>query len=308
MPDELGPDVAWLPGGGMPEALRSIARSGRHDLCHAHMTMAEAAALATRRRHRGRLVATRHFAAHRGSTAVGKLSAPWIARHLQLQLAISSFVDARLERPADGVLLNGTATRSVLWSAASRRVLLLQRLEPEKDTATALHAWRSSGLAARGWTLRVVGSGSQSAQLRALAAQMCLVGVEFAGYVRDVDAELRAAGMMLATAPAEPLGLSVIEAMAAGIPVVAAAGGGHLETIATVAGAPLFRPGDASGAAAGLAAMADDEPRRQALSHAVRAAHAQRLSLDGHVSSLLEHYALLGSRPLLDERRSSSSA
>ena len=44
---------------------------------------------------------------------------------------------------------------------------MLQRLEPEKDTMTALRAWKASRLAEEGWSLRIVGAGAERAALEA---------------------------------------------------------------------------------------------------------------------------------------------
>jgi glycosyltransferase involved in cell wall biosynthesis len=110
--------------------------------------------------------------------------------------------------------------------------------------------------------------------------------VQFVGYVGDVGPYLRRAAMLLATAPAEPFGLSVVEAMAAGVPVVASCSGGHLETIGSVPGAPLFGVGDVNQAARCLAELAAEPDRRQALSDAGRVVQRQQFSLDRQVSEL----------------------
>src|SRR5665213_2573262 len=58
MPAVLGNRVRWEPGTTPLDALRSVRRLGRSDICHAHMTAAEAVAVATRRLHRARVVST----------------------------------------------------------------------------------------------------------------------------------------------------------------------------------------------------------------------------------------------------------
>ena len=60
------------------------------------MTVAEAVAVAARPVHRAPVVATRHFAAHRGTRRSGRLLAPWIARGLQHEIAVSEFVASRV--------------------------------------------------------------------------------------------------------------------------------------------------------------------------------------------------------------------
>ena len=51
--------------------------------------------------------------------------------------------------------------------------------------------------------------------------------VDFVGQVADTDRLLGESSVVLAPAPEEPFGLSVVEAMAHGVPVVAADGGAH---------------------------------------------------------------------------------
>ncbi|WP_158221162.1 glycosyltransferase family 4 protein [Kineosporia sp. R_H_3] len=291
MAREAGPDVRVLLGRTLREALRSVRAAGRFDVCHAHMTFAEAVAVAGRSRHRAPIVATRHFAAPRGASLPGRLAAGWISRNLSAEIAISEFVAGQLERRPAAVVLNGVEPRTSLWRADNRTVLLLQRLEAEKDAATGLRAWAASGLAAEGWHLRVVGEGRLRPTLESTVQRERIHGVTFVGWVGDVDAELAAAGLMLATAPAEPLGLSVLEGMAAGIPVVAAAGGGHLETTGLLPMAPVFTPGDAAGAALQLRRVAMDESLRRQLSETGQELQRLRFSLGQHVEAVVGLYA-----------------
>lgn len=289
MPAVLGNRVRWEPGTTALEALRSVRRLGRSDVCHAHMTVAEAIAVATRRLHRGRIVSTRHFAARRGASRAGRIVAPWIAAGLAREIAIGTFVAGRLERPPDAVVVSGVPQSACLWTASNRVVLVLQRLEPEKDTVTALGAWQTSRLVEDGWTLRVVGEGSQRAALERWLASEGVSGVTFTGWTDNVPDELRAAGILLASAPAEPLGLAVLEAMAAGVPVVACASGGHLETVGRLANPPLFPAGDRVGAAGALRSLLS-EAERARLSGEGRRLLARCFSIEAHVDRLLIEY------------------
>ena len=142
-------------------------------------------------------------------------------------------------------------------------MLVLQRLEPEKDTITALEAWQASQLFASGWSLRVVGEGSERRSLEDWASSSGVEGVVFAGWTNDVASELGQAGVVLATTPSEGLGLGVIEAMAAGVPVIACSSGGHLESVGRLPEAALFPAGDAAAAAAMLRALQSDERARR---------------------------------------------
>ena len=86
--------------------------------------------------------------------------------------------------------------------------------------------------------------------------------VDFLGHRDDVEALMRSASVLLAPRPDEGYGLTVLEAMAAGLPVVAAAGGGHLETVGCLPGAALFPSSDVAGAALLLDRLADDADYR----------------------------------------------
>jgi glycosyltransferase involved in cell wall biosynthesis len=285
----LGDGVRWKAGANPLQTVRSVLRLGRRDICHAHMTAAEGAAIATRPAHRARVVSTRHFAAPRGESRVGQIFAPWIGSRLSREIAVGEFVAQHLEQPPAAVLASGIPESPCLWRNTNRVVLVLQRLELEKDTITALRAWQASQLTDEGWSLRIVGEGSQREMLERCVTSEAIPDVTFAGWTSDVTSELSIAGMLLAPAPAEPFGLAVLEAMAAGLPVVACASGGHLETIGLLASAPSFPPEDAAAAAVGLRALRSDSARAQ-VSAASRRLVAERFTVKRHVDHLLSQY------------------
>lgn len=286
MPVALGDSVRWLHGAQPVSAIASTIRLGRPDLCHAHMTIAETVAVAARRTP---IVSTRHFAAARGATRAGRIVAPWVASRITREIAMSEFVARQLERPPDAVLVGGVPSSPCLWRSTNRVVLVLQRLEREKETLTALHAWKRSGLVDDGWSLRVVGDGSERSFLETWTEREGLVGVTFVGWTADVQAELERAGILLATAPAEPFGLGVVEAMAAGVPVAASAAGGHLETVGLLPDASLFPPGDGAAASEALRSLLSEESRARASSEGQRLV-AERFTIESHVDRLLAEY------------------
>ena len=261
------------------------------------MTRAEALAVGLRPVHRGKVVATRHFAARRGASLRGRLLGPWITSGISRELAASEFISEHLDHRPAAVVRLPVAPSPCLWRGDSRVVLVVQRLEREKDTLTALRAWHASKLVDQGWTLRIVGDGSQRPALERWAASQSVAGVTFVGWVHDVAVELRNAGILLAPTRTEGLGLAVLEAMAAGIPVVAAAAGGHLETAGRVVYAPLFAPGDYGAAALGLQSLMP-EARRARLSAEGRRVIDESFSVERHVDALISEYQRIGSDAL----------
>ncbi|MCK9794822.1 glycosyltransferase family 4 protein [Isoptericola sp. 4D.3] len=277
-----GPGVRVHPGASLREAWASLAalRAGA-DVLHAHMTAAELLAVAaagapTTARHLP-VVATRHFAQVRGRSLPGRVASRMIRPRLAAQVAISRYVADAVGEPSvvvpPGV---GPAGADALGGASPPRaadrepvVLMVQRLEPEKRTDLGVRAFAASGLAARGWRLDVAGDGSLRDDLARLVSRSGLTGsVRLLGERRDVAARMGRAALLLAPCPAEGLGLSVLEAMAAGLPVVAADAGGHVETLGGLDPAALWRPGDADDGGRCLAVLAASPARRDVLADA----------------------------------------
>ena len=108
------------------------------------------------------------------------------------------------------------------------------------------------------------------AALRRRATAPDLAGaVEFCGEVPDVRAELEAASCLLHCAEREPFGIAVLEAMAAGRPVVVPAAGGPAEIVTEACGV-LYPPGDADAAARGLVRVLGDPERLREMGAAAR--------------------------------------
>lgn len=278
-----GTGVTWLPGDSMAQAAHSLAGAGALDLINAHMTQAELVALGIGARRRTPVVSTRHFARPRGSGAGARLVGGLAARRLAGELAISHYVaDHAGPAPAGGrtVVHSGVAPATGARVPARDRepaVLVAQRLAPEKETRVALEAWARSGVREHGWRLWVAGSGPCDADLRRLAADL-RIEADFLGRREDLPELYRRAGVLLAPTPIEGFGLTVVEAMAYGLPVVAAGAGGHLETLPP-AYAWTFPPGDATHAAKLLDALAADPDLRDALGAELRDRQRVHLTL-----------------------------
>ena len=84
--------------------------------------------------------------------------------------------------------------------------------------------------------------------------------------------------MLLAPCRVEGLGLTVLEAMAEALPVVAVGAGGHLETVGSVAGAALHPAGDSAAAATLLASLARDPQARDVYGSALQQAQRDRFT------------------------------
>jgi glycosyltransferase involved in cell wall biosynthesis len=271
--------------------MSALKRVGRVDVVNAHLTHAETAASLTRGRHRGAIVATRHVLTPRGHGASGQLIRRLVEPRIDAEIRVSASVPASPGVRHSVVIANGIAPQPAAYLSSSRTVLMVQRLEPEKATDVGLLAWQASGLASHGWSLVVAGDGSERARLQAMVAAE--PSVVFLGRVADVPALWPRAGMLLAPSDREAFGLAVLEAMAAGVPVVAAEAGGHVDTAGSVPGAAMFAPGDVEAAALLLRELAADDDRRGRLGDAGREVQQQQFSLQRQVDELEETYRMV---------------
>ncbi|HEY5252064.1 MAG TPA: glycosyltransferase family 4 protein [Acidimicrobiales bacterium] len=289
-----GDQKGWWPAATVPEAIRGLIRVGHVDIVHTHMTAAEMAAATVRIASSGRFVTTRHFAARRGSGLPGRLASVAIRRLVHSQLAVSDYVAARVDGPSV-VLPSGVPNQaSVPPEKRTPVVLVAQRLEAEKQTDLALRAWQRSELALSGWELHLAGDGAQVGHLRRLAEELGVTdSCRFLGRRDDMAERYQTASLFLALQPDEALGLSVLEAMAAGLPVVAAAGGGHLETVGAAPDAALFAPGDVEEAAQLLRSLGADQERRQAYGQQLQALQRQRFDSSVQAKKMVVLYERL---------------
>lgn len=112
--------------------------------------------------------------------------------------------------------------------------LVATRLEPYKRVDLVIEAANK-----KNFPLRVMGAGTQLETLRAAAGKT----VEFTGRVSDEDRrELFASAKAFINPQDEDFGITLLEALASGTPVIAFAAGGALETIRDGVDGILFAP------------------------------------------------------------------
>ena len=280
--DEVG--VAHLPAARTQEVARAVRRLARGvDVVNTHMTAAdvatvEALALIPRSR-RPALIATRHFASPRGRLGPIPIDA-LVRRWIDAQISISAAVAAAIDGPST-IVHTGIEPRPASDPAArGQTVLMAQRLQPEKRTDVGVRAFAASGLATDGWVLDVAGIGPEHEALKRLAAELGVeASVQFSGYRTDLPDVLARAGLLLAPCPVEGLGLTLLEAMASGLPPVAADAAGHVELLAGLDPRSRFTADDAESGGTRLRALAEDAAGRTALGAAARERQQAHFSL-----------------------------
>ena len=134
------------------------------------------------------------------------------------------------------------------------------RLAREKGVGTLLHALARAANRGTRARLRVVGDGPLRSALERLTVELGLSdAVEFTGWLplQRVEAQLVDAWALVAPSLwAEPLGLTALEAVVRGIPVIASTTGGLAETVEHGVSGLLFANGDPDALASCLVAIA----------------------------------------------------
>ena len=166
--------------------------------------------------------------------------------------AVSRFVkDALIKNeglPAEriGVVHNGidpgpepseearNAAREQLSIATDRPIVMqVARFHPVKDHATALRAWSIVHAQMPEALLVLVGDGPERDNLEALTEQLGLMdAVRFTGPVNNARQLIPAADLCMLSSLSEGLSVTLLEAMAAGKPIVATDVGGNPEAVA----------------------------------------------------------------------------
>jgi len=273
------------------ELIRGLRRHGSGaDIVNTHMTDADVAASVLLPRRGPALVSTRHFALPRRRW--GAFSADTIVRRrVDAEIAISHAVADAIGAPST-VVHSGVPEAPVSRGGSSKRVLMVQRLQPEKHPLVGIDAFLRSALADDGWTLDVAGDGPLRAEAeRRIDAHDAGGAVRLLGFRDDVPALLHSSAIFLATCPNEGLGLAALEAMAAGVAPLVADAAGHRDLVDGLDAAARFAPDDAEAAASGLRMLATDAPRRAALAAAARKRAGTEFSIANQLARTLQVYA-----------------
>jgi glycosyltransferase involved in cell wall biosynthesis len=170
----------------------------------------------------------------------------------------------------------------------SRIVVMVSRAHPGKDHETLLRA--SAGLDCEVWCIGGGTDGPEFARAIAPHAGDGARRIRVFGDRRDVPELLGEAGVFVLSSRYEGLPLSIIEAMRAGVPVLASRVGGVPELVRDGETGGLFPAGDADALRGLLSGLLDDPERRRRLGAAGRQAYERGFALEPMIDALLSVY------------------
>jgi glycosyltransferase involved in cell wall biosynthesis len=173
--------------------------------------------------------------------------------------------------------------------------LYFGRLSREKGVDVLLEAL---ALAQRG-RLKIAGDGPQRAELERRAAELGLGGVEFLGYRSGDELKEILAGAQFVVLPSrwyENLPFSIMEALAAGKPVIASDLGGIPEMIEDGVNGLLFPAGDAGELARRLVLLLDSPEQRESMGRTGRQKALELYNADYHYQRIIDIYGDVAGR------------
>jgi glycosyltransferase involved in cell wall biosynthesis len=175
-------------------------------------------------------------------------------------------------------------------------VAVVAQLIPRKGHEVLLRAWPAIQAACPMARLLVCGSGPLREALETQASGDA--SVLFTGFQPDLREWLGHVDLLVHPALTEGLGVAVLEAQAAGVPVVASAAGGLPEAIADGRSGLLVPPGEPQALADAAVALLADPNRRAALGAAGRTHVAAEFSVAAMTRGYLALYQqILGQDP-----------
>ncbi len=287
--------------------LRGLLRRQCYDVVHCHDANAVTAAWLAGVHRRTATVASRRLA-YRLSNGVLGLARYRRARRV---VAISEYVKnsvvasgipaGQVEVVYDGVLvpppmIEAKAEARRVWraDAGARLVGCVGYLLPEKGQETLIRAFPLIRRKHPDCRLLLAGDGPCRPRLERLSAQLGVGGaVHFAGHVDDVARVYRALDVFLFPSLAEPLGSSLLAAMAYSLPCVAVAAGAVPEIIMHGSNGLLTAEPDPAQMASAATCLLDDPDLAARLGKAARHRIEERFTADQMVEATLDVYQRL---------------
>ncbi len=169
---------------------------------------------------------------------------------------------------------------------------IVGRLVPIKDHATLFQALARLHAEGRVVHLTVVGDGEERARLEGLASSLGLgLRIHFLGWRVDLETILKELDVVICASRNEGTPVALIEAMAAGIPVLSTEVGGVADLVTHGLTGWLVSPGDPDAMASGIRHLLDDGPLRGRLAAAGRDAALDRYDVARLISRVEALYA-----------------
>jgi glycosyltransferase involved in cell wall biosynthesis len=200
----------------------------------------------------------------------------------------------------NGIEVEAVVQATPLPGGRPPRAVHVARLNRIKDQGTLLRAARLVADTVPGFTLDIVGDGPMHDDVHALAADLGLGDVvRFHGFRDDVGAVLAESDLFVLPSLSEGISITLLEAMAAGLPVVTTDVGGNREVVLPGETGLLVRVRDPAALAAAMRTVLTNPALARRFGAAGQARVAATFAIDRTVRAYEAIYEeLLGLPPL----------
>ncbi|MDE3136148.1 MAG: glycosyltransferase family 4 protein [Acidobacteriota bacterium] len=293
--------------------LARLLRRERFDILHCHTARAHGIALLAQRfvpvSRRPEIVVSRRvifasgsFLTERKFARVGRVIA--VSEAVKQGLVAAGVDSRRIAVVRDGIPLDDAAPnpaerdrvrRLLHLAAADRLVLNVAHLGAEKGQSDLIAAAAQIHAAVPNTRIAIVGGGKLRGELERQAAKVAGGRILFAGFwpPERIAALLAAAAVFVLPSRQEGLGSVLLDAMAAGVPVVAASSGGIPEIVRDGVTGLLFPPGNSPALAEAVIRLLKDPPLATRLASAALDFVRKEGSADRMVEETLDNYRSL---------------
>ena len=207
------------------------------------------------------------------------------------ELRAAGVPPAAIVEMANGVETDRMAPRTDYRWGEPGTIAYVGRLHAQKDITTLLRAFARLLEDYPGLRLQLIGDGPERGDLVGVAERLGIsTNVEFTGTVPDTRPWLEGADLLVLPSLAEGLSNALLEAMAAGLPVIASEIPGNARVIDHEVNGLLFPPGDDDALARMMARLVDDDGACRRLGEAARLTVVECFGLDRIAERYIDLY------------------
>jgi phosphatidyl-myo-inositol alpha-mannosyltransferase len=275
--------------------MRRVLESEGFDLLHLHEPMTPTPCIAALAFWDGPTVATHHASGDLGWMRIALPVWGFLADRIDRRIAVSAQARESAQRWLPGeyeIVPNGVLIPDdVDAGGREHHVVFAGRQEARKGLDVLLRAWPETRRRT-GARLRIAGADPLAVRLLLTRLRVSDEGIDVLGFLSQADltAELASAKALVApSVGGESFGMVLTRAFACATPVVASDIPGYRDVM-TPETSVAVPPGDPDALADAIAALLEDEPRREALGAAARRLAIERYSWDDIARRLVAIY------------------
>ena len=186
----------------------------------------------------------------------------WVFNNSDRIIAVSRYMEGLItglgvEKEKVRVIYNGVEPENPA-KGDEKRMVFIGALVRQKGADIAITAFKELKEKHGDSKLLIVGDGPERKRLERLSRELGLTDIEFRGYVEDINGVFTAKSILVLPSREEGFGMVLLEAMARGVPVIAAKTGGIVEIVADGENGLLFTKEDPGSLADATARIFED--------------------------------------------------